>query len=293
MKFTFFLLLMMAGYQLFEVQAKAATREEYDVSLKAAVNPAIDSSSKVLIEERTVVLTRGKKGQDYPDYKEATVKYPQITGLRNQIVLRKLQTTFSLKSVLGQSLKELQTEFQETWWLSNISYKVNYNKNSLLDITFTIDGSGAYPSSYDKHVSASLKTGQALKVADLFKRESLGALTGQLDKLMQLEVHQAIETAKQQGEDIGQRLDNQKFQVKNLDNFSVDDRGVTFFYDFGFPHVIKALEPSGQYFLSYKQLKPYIKQNSALGFSLRSDTSLQMLSKPSSSTGVRSLTQAL
>ena len=284
---------MMAGYHLLEAQAKAATREDYDVSLKAAATPAIDSSNRVLIEERTVVFTRGKKGQDYPDYKEATVKYPQITGLRNQIVLRKLQTTFSLKSVFGQSLKEIQTEFQETWWLSNISYKVNYNKNSLLDITFTIDGIGAYPSSYDKHVAASLKTGQALKAADLFRRESVGALASQLNKSMQVEVHQAIAAAKQQGEDIEQRLDNQKFQVKNLDDFSLNDRGVTFFYDFGFPHVIKALEPSGQYFLSYQQLRPYIKQNGALRFSLRSDTSLQMLSKPSSSISVRSLTQAL
>ena len=41
-----------------------------------------------------------------------------------------------------------------------------------------------------------------------------------------------------------------KFEAQNLDEFSVGRKGVTFLYDAGFPHVIRALEPDGHYFFS-------------------------------------------
>jgi hypothetical protein len=59
--------------------------------------------------------------------------------------------------------------------------------------------------------------------------------------------------------------DNLKFERKDLDEFSVGPRGITFLYDAGFPHVIKALEPEGHYFFSYSDLKPYIKGDGPLG----------------------------
>jgi hypothetical protein len=56
-----------------------------------------------------------------------------------------------------------------------------------------------------------------------------------------------------------------EFKVEHLNDFSVGDKGVTFLYDAGYPHVIKAFEPDGQYFFSYAELKPYIKPNGPLG----------------------------
>ncbi len=56
-----------------------------------------------------------------------------------------------------------------------------------------------------------------------------------------------------------------KFELKDLDNFSVSKTGITFLYDAGFPHVIKALEPKGHYFFSYEELKPYIESHGPLG----------------------------
>ncbi|MCI0524896.1 MAG: hypothetical protein L0Y75_06490 [Acidobacteria bacterium] len=64
--------------------------------------------------------------------------------------------------------------------------------------------------------------------------------------------------------------DIRKGQPKeNLDDFSVNITGVTFLYDFGFPHVVKALEPSGRYFFSYEGLKQYIKRDGLLGVFIR------------------------
>jgi hypothetical protein len=62
-----------------------------------------------------------------------------------------------------------------------------------------------------------------------------------------------------------QAHENLMFEIENLDDFSVGRRGITFLYDAGFPHAIKAFEPQGKYFFTYSELKPYIKLEGLLG----------------------------
>ncbi len=61
------------------------------------------------------------------------------------------------------------------------SYKVNYNKNSILDITFTQDGSGAYPDTQTRHFAINLKNGNVIKASDAFITSSLPTLRTKLD----------------------------------------------------------------------------------------------------------------
>ena len=127
-----------------------------------------------------------------------------------------------------------------------------------------MSGSGAYPSSSNKHRLVNLKTGKVVKAADVLKRESLSTIATMVNKAMQAEVKQAIANGDKEGADLREQLKNQRFQTKHLDSFMISDKGVTFLYDFGFPHVILALQPSGKYFLSYSQLKAHIKPDGAL-----------------------------
>jgi hypothetical protein len=291
-KFSLLFLLLAAGYQLLpgsrlspdaqflvaptksvEINAAGLSAARNNLLLRAEALPArSQSGDRASIASKTVVFTRGKKGQDYPDYKEAIIHYPQITGLKNPAVLRRVQTAFSLKSMVGKSLEELRTEFRESWWLSEVDYAVNYNQNFILEMTFTISGVGAYPSSSDKHRIVELKTGKVLKVLDVFKQESLGTIAATVDRAMQTEIRQTIAKADPEGKSLLTELTDQRFQIQNLNDFSISDQGVTFLYNFDFPHVAKALEPPGRYFLSYKQLKPYIKQDGALGLFLKNQT---------------------
>jgi hypothetical protein len=55
------------------------------------------------------------------------------------------------------------------------------------------------------------------------------------------------------------------FRTEDLDQFVVSDAGLTFLYDAGFPHVIQAIEPEGEYFFSYAQLAPHIRRDGPLG----------------------------
>ncbi len=52
--------------------------------------------------------------------------------------------------------------------------------------------------------------------------------------------------------------------MKNLDGFSISSEGVTFIYDYGYPHVIKAIEPYGEFLLKWQELKPFIRPDGLL-----------------------------
>jgi hypothetical protein len=60
-----------------------------------------------------------------------------------------------------------------------------------------------------------------------------------------------------------------KFTTSHLDNFAINDQGVTFLFDAEFPHAVQAFEPGGSYFFSYAELKPYIKRDGPLAVFIR------------------------
>jgi hypothetical protein len=61
--------------------------------------------------------------------------------------------------------------------------------------------------------------------------------------------------------DASEYFDNATYKAENLSDFTVSNKGITFHYDYGFPHVALALQPDGEYFFSWTTLKPYIKSS--------------------------------
>jgi hypothetical protein len=182
-------------------------------------------------------------------------------------VLRRVRSALDFKNIFDYSLQE----YREDTWLSEFSYVVNYNNNYLLDITFTQSGVGAYPDEHTKHLLFNLRDGRVVKASDVFESAKLPELAAAVDRKLQQELEQ-IEKDNADGgeppEDKAIRREANevlKFEVKNLDEFSVSARGITFLYDAGFPHAIKAFEPAGHYFFNYSQLKPFIKRDGPLG----------------------------
>ena len=132
------------------------------------------SSNSVTIKSKTVRWSSGKKSAGFPEYRETIVRYPIVIGLQNSTVLKKVQTALSVKVILGQSLTELQQDTSP--WLTDLSYTINYNQNSILNLTYTISGMGAYPSTSQKRVSIDLISGNVLQAKNLFKPDSNVAL---------------------------------------------------------------------------------------------------------------------
>lgn len=239
-------------------------------SVSYAASPVVASKPEdllsVVIQKRRIVLVRtGKFVRDFPERKRAIVSYPVIVGPKDSPVLRKVRALFNFKNIFGTSL----AEYRADTWLSEFDYKVNYNRNSILDVTFMQDGVGAYPDTHTKHFAVNLKNGELIKAADAFESSSLDELAALVNKKLQAENQETIRDSGDDRETAKDLLKDLKFEASNLDEFSISDKGITFLYDAGFPHAVQALQPVGNYFFSFAELKSYIKRNGPLGVFVR------------------------
>ncbi|MCY7345215.1 MAG: hypothetical protein LH614_03260, partial [Pyrinomonadaceae bacterium] len=124
--------------------------------------------AQIVITPKKTVYTR--KGKEIPKEKRTfVVTYPLTSGAIPAATKKKLDNSLSYWRVFGTTLAEVQTD----GWLYELSYKVNYNKNGVLDIALTQDGSGAYPDQSTVNLVVDLKSGEPVKFADVFKTNSL------------------------------------------------------------------------------------------------------------------------
>jgi hypothetical protein len=221
----------------------------------------------VVIQKRRMVLVRGGKfARDFPERKRAVVTYPVVVGPRNSPVLRKIRATFDFKNIFGSSL----ADYRSDTWLSEFGYEVNYNRDYILDITFTQEGVGAYPDGGYKHFAINLRNGELIRAADAFDPAAHEKLAAMIDEKLQAENRDIIrDVGDEDRSSAEEMLKDLKFTASNLDDFSVNDKGVTFLFDAGFPHAVQAFEPAGRYFFSYAELKPYIKRDGPLAVFIR------------------------
>lgn len=223
---------------------------------------AVRTQDHAIIQRRRVVLVRSSKVVGESPYKRrAVVVYPVVTGL-SAPVLQRVRSLLAFKNIFDYSLQE----YREDTWLDEFGYVVNYNKNYLLDITFTQSGSAAYPDDQSKHYLISLRDGSIVKPSDVFKSDKISQVVAVVDRQLQREIEKRKEEEDPADKEaVDDTYKDLKFQLKDLDDFSVGSKGITFLYDAGFPHVIKALEPNGRYFFPYVALREVIKRDGPLG----------------------------
>lgn len=239
------------------------------IVLVALLSSSVTAQDRVVVQPRRVVITRtGKAVRNFPERRKAVVRYPIVRGLADASALRRLQNNLSLKNAFGSTLAEIRAEP----YVLSVDYEVNYNKNYLLDITFTDETEGAYPETHAKHFLINLKNGMVIKAADAFNQASLHTLVNLANQKLRAEVKEQIKIVEEEKDSdadqksaVRDQLNQLEFKRESLDDFSVNDKGVTFLYHAGFPHVIRALEPDGKYFFSFAELRPHIKSNGPLG----------------------------
>ena len=226
----------------------------------AAFSPSIFAQS-VVIKSKKVTYTRPKPISDHK--KTFVVNYPKVSGV-GKALAAKIENAISYKNILNLDVEEEKTEIQ---WVEEADFKVGYNNNGILSIELFMEGTGAYPSGVLKTVVVNLKTGARVRPADVFT--NLAGLASEVKKQQREEMKIAREKYKKDSEnnenfDGSPYFDEADFKVKDLAEFSVDDKGVIFNYDYNFAHVIRALEPDGSYTMSWAELKPYIKRGGLL-----------------------------
>ncbi len=214
-------------------------------------------SQSVTITSKKVTFNRAKPLADYK--KSFTVNYPKVKAA-TPAVSKKIEKSISYETVLGVNVEEEKNEIQ---WLETADFEVAYNKNGLLCMLLFAEGSAAYPSTNVKTVVVNTKIGTIIKPVDAFT--NLKSLAVKLKKMQTSEIAAAKKEIIADKENYGdvnadEMFDNTDFTVENIDEFAIDDKGVTFKYDYGFPHVSQALQPSGNYSMTWAELKPYVKK---------------------------------
>lgn len=238
------------------------------VLVSAAYGQTTRQPGRAVIEPRRVVLTRTPKvARQFPNRKTAVVRYPMVKGIEDAAVLYKVQKILAVENAFGTTLKE----YREDAWLTEFDYRVGYNENYLLDVTFSQSGVGAYPDTHTKHFLIDLKRGSVIKATDAFLSNKLAGLAALVDERLQHEVRATIQRFESDKDSAADKETLQstfaelKFKEENLDEFSVNSRGITFLFDAGFPHAIQALQPDGHYFFPFSKLQPYIRRDGPLG----------------------------
>ena len=222
-------------------------------------------AQSVIITPRKVVHRRTNTSADYK--KRYTIVYPKISGVSRRLkqkIERNLRYEKTFNYYFTSGLDE------QYHLLDKAAYRVIYNKNSVLNLRFSIDVSTAYKSHYDKTVAVNLKTGDLIKPEDVFIESKIEQLAKKLDKSLQAEIAKTVRRVKKDSgaDEGGQILAQFKEKIYVpffLDEFEMSDKGITFVYKYEFAPIARNYEPPGRFFLSYTQLKPFVRRDGLLG----------------------------
>jgi hypothetical protein len=224
----------------------------------AFVAPA--AAQSVLITPKKVTYTRPKPMSEYK--KTFTITYPKIKASRPALS-KKIEATLSYSKNLGLNINE---ELREIQWLEEADFEVSYNAKGILTITLSMNGTAAYPDGTSKTLVVDLQTGNRVRPIDVFT--NLNGLAAMIKRAQKAEVSKALKEIKEDPEnkdvDPAQLFEGTNFTAKHLDEFEVNDKGVTFIYDYGFVHAVQALQPEGRFAFTWDQLRPYIKRSGLL-----------------------------
>ncbi len=241
----------------------------YALFLALAASVSGYAQSLTITPKETVYTRKGKVSMK--EKRTFVVIYPIVSGKIPLATKKRVENSISYWRVFGTTLKENLSEYD---WLSNLSYEVNYNKNGILDIALTQEGSGAYPSQSTTDIIVDLKTGNQVKFIDAFKAGTLEEFAKLVDAKLKMETKDIVKmidkgefgkNGKEADDSLKEQLSGLTFTSESFDEYSISDEGVTIIYDAGFPHVIQAAAPDGRFLFKWSELKPFIKPEGLLG----------------------------
>jgi hypothetical protein len=211
----------------------------------------------VVITPRKTIYRRPKP--QYVFKKTFTVRRP-VAKASTPALSRKITTAISPEKVLDLNVREEMSEYQ---WLEEADYKVLFNQNGVLSLELWMVGTAAYPDSVTKRIVINIANGNKVRPGDVFK--DLPTLGRLVKKVQATEVATATREMKSDPDARPEDLFAEtNFTETDFDQFSVNAKGVTFYYDYGFPHVLEALQPAGEYHFSWAQMKPFVRSDGLL-----------------------------
>jgi len=226
---------------------------------------SFSQTNKAIVMPKTIVYKR--VGLEKNDFKATfTIIYPRIKILGSKTVEQKIIKFLNYEKVFDYSLGDEIKKFSS---LENVYYKLNYNKNGFLDVTLFMETFGAYPWTTKEYFVFNLKTGEQINVSELFNPGSTAQLTKKIRTAILHELKQRQISPEDALSFQYPSITIEQIQLDNMEGFSINDKGLTFIFDYNFNFASKADEPAGRYFFGWAELKPFIKPDGLLGKFIR------------------------
>ena len=211
----------------------------------------------VVISPKKTIYRRPKPQHEHK--KTFTIRRP-IVKAANAALSRKITAAISPETVLDLKVRDELTEYQ---WLEEADYKVLFNQRGVLCVEQWMVGTAAYPDSVTRRVVVDVATGMVVRPADVFA--DLPRLAVMVKNTQSAEIEAATAEMKSEPDARPEELFREaNFTAADFKEFSVDTKGVTFYYDYGFPHVLEAFEPKGEFHFTWAQLKPFVQKGRLL-----------------------------
>lgn len=189
------------------------------------------------------------------------ISWPQAVDAESDVD-DKINAALSFETITGENLEEITsawaTDPEEVHpGLQSVNFTVDGNVRNVLSLTINQEYLGAYIDFSSSYHNFNSNTGAPVGITDILTSSSLPTIASVLDKELQsriaeLKTELAAEIAS--GEVEASTWDDLHVTAESLEAFSATSDGITFHYDPGFPHVIQALEPSGEFEVSIDAL---------------------------------------
>lgn len=185
------------------------------------------------------------------------LELPVVSGLRDPGLDEQVNALLTPEIILGQSLNDVREDAKSasastgSSGVQSATYRVAYDDHGVLEIVSTVESNGAYPSTNVVRALIDLHTGKAITAAQTFRAARIPALVARLDVLVRAEVKASAALKDPLTEPM---IRDAHFVADSLEPFDVGDDGLTFHYDYGFPHVALALQPPGEFPIRWSEL---------------------------------------
>ncbi|MBD0255061.1 MAG: hypothetical protein ICV83_05015 [Cytophagales bacterium] len=219
-----------------------------------------------------VTVTAYRFSAKGPGDAEGEYAFPRVTGPTGHPALAKLKAHLTVKKLTDQTEAEIKETFAGCGCgLVNASYTVDYHRNGVLALSVGREWLGAYLSFSTERLVLNTRTGERLSIGQLLLPGALPTLARQADQLLQARIKEARQAVagSEEATWLDELLTGKTFTVANLNEFTVTKEGITFYYPFGFPNAVLALQPDEDFAFTFAQLKPYLKPDGPLSHEVK------------------------
>jgi len=129
-----------------------------------------------------------------------------------------------------------------------------------LHISIFVEFYGAYPSTFKSSFLFDLENGELVNANQLFLSDRMEELVQMCDSRLQENIMAKMEENRElyQMDSEHHMYSGHHFTMHDLGSAGINEEGMVFEYQFGFPHMMLAAEPSGVIFLTWDELEGFL-----------------------------------